>query len=34
MSAIIYTWPLPYKVSYVRKLDAKLLASIGPKMSN
>jgi len=34
MSAIVYTWPLPYKVSYVRKLDAKLLASIGPKMSN
>jgi ribosomal protein S4 len=34
MSAIVYVWPIPAKVSYVRKIDAKLLASAGPRMSN
>lgn len=32
MSAVIYTWPLPYKVSYVRRIDARLLSAIGPRM--
>jgi ribosomal protein S4 len=34
MAAIIYVWPMPSKVSYVRKIDARLLASAGPRMSN
>jgi len=34
MAAIIYIWPLPSKVSYVRKIDARLLVSAGPRMSN
>lgn len=34
MAAIIYVWPTPSKVSYVRKIDARLLASAGPRMSN
>lgn len=34
MSAVVYTWPIPQKVSYVRKIDAKLLVAKGPRMSN
>lgn len=34
MAAIIYIWPIPSKISYVRKIDARLLASAGPRMSN
>lgn len=33
MSAIVYTWPTPLKVSYYRKIDFRLLSAIGPKMS-
>lgn len=34
MSAIIYTWPLPSRVFYVRNLDARLLAANGPRIRN
>jgi ribosomal protein S4 len=34
MSAIIFTAPLPSKISYVRKIDAKLLAAAGSRVNN
>jgi small subunit ribosomal protein S4 len=34
MSAVIYTWPLPSKVFYVRNLDSRLLVANGPRIRN
>lgn len=34
MSAIIFTWPLPSKIFYIRNIDARLLAANGPRIRN